>query len=334
MADITGPFDGVQWSEAQWYRFAHMWAQSGVVGSVATSVSSGGLGFTSSGLTVTLQSGRAWVRGGGREVGTTVSKTATSNANSNPRRDRIVMRRDLSTHTIEPVIIAGTPASSPVAPAITQNETGAWDLPLFSFQVPASGGTTLTNVVDERAWVTGAASDVAFFSTAARDAHFVSPPEGGTCLVNGVAQVYRAGSWRGVATSLYSTATFDSTLYVTTRTVASISIADPGFPYRIETNAVVDLAQVGAGVHARLLIKVNGTTLVPSGLAAFNDTAGTLTDQLVYLPTPAVSGTLTGASTVDLVISKESGAAGNGFQVSSTGIGTLFNQFSAKVVPV
>jgi hypothetical protein len=87
-------------------------------------------------------------------------------------------------------------------------------------------------------------------------------------------------------------------------------------------------------VHARAIVRVNGTALAPSGLGAFNDTAGTLTDQLCYTPVPAVSGQLTGACTVDLLISKESGAAGNGFQVSSGGIGTQFNMLWAEVIPV
>jgi hypothetical protein len=173
-----------------------------------------------------------------------------------------------------------------------------------------------------------------FSTTTARNSAITSPVNGMMCAVAGYPQIYRSGSWRLVTSVLFSTTTFNTSLVTVSTVVATISIPDPGgVPYKIKASASVDLDILGAGVHARAVVRVNGTAINPAGVGAFNDTAGTITDQLTYLPTPALSGQLTGACTVDLLISKESGAAGNGFQVSS-GAGAQFNMLWAEVIPV
>lgn len=155
MTDVAGPFDGSPWAEAQWYRHAPMWAPSGVYGPAGASTSTGGLPFATSGLQVSIGAGRANVRGAGFErTGTPPLQAVTTNGNATlSRRDRVVLRRNLATHTVTVVVIQGTPASTPVAPAVTQVETGSWDLPLFSFLVPPNNGTSITGVIDERVWL-------------------------------------------------------------------------------------------------------------------------------------------------------------------------------------
>lgn len=173
-----------------------------------------------------------------------------------------------------------------------------------------------------------------FSTTTARNSAITSPVQNMMCAVAGYPQIYRSSSWRLVTSVLYSTTTFNTSLVTVSTVVATLSIPDPGgVPYKIKAAGSADLAVVGAGVHARAVIRVNGTAIVPSGTAAINDTAGDMSDQLVYTQIPAVSGQLTGASTVDLLISKEAGVAGNGFRVSST-LGAQFNMLWAEVVPV
>jgi len=151
MPDVYGPFDGVTWTQAQWYRDAFARELSGVYGSTFTASTAGDLGLTVSGLTVTMALGRAHVRGAGYErTGTAWSTTLATNTNANPRIDRLVLRRDLAAKTVLPVILQGTPAVSPAVPALTQAEDGVWDLPLHRWQTPGGSGTTLTNIVDER----------------------------------------------------------------------------------------------------------------------------------------------------------------------------------------
>lgn len=154
--ETFGPFDSQPWADqTQWYRFASAWTPSGVIDTPAASASTGSLGITFSGLTPTLAAGRAWVRGAGYEL-SGGSKTMTAvPANTNAslsRMDRIVLRRDLSAKTVVPVLIQGTPSATPTAPALTQVETGQWDIALFSFLVPPNSGTVITGIVDERPW--------------------------------------------------------------------------------------------------------------------------------------------------------------------------------------
>jgi hypothetical protein len=155
--ETFGPFDTQAWTDqTQWYRFGPTWAPSGVIDTPAASASAGSLGITFSGLTPTLSAGRAWVRGAGYELsgGSKTMTAVPANTNSSlSRRDRIVLRRDLSAKTVALTAIQGTPASTPVAPALTQVETGQWDTPLFSFLVPPNSGTVITGITDERVWV-------------------------------------------------------------------------------------------------------------------------------------------------------------------------------------
>jgi hypothetical protein len=152
MPDVYGPFDAVTWSQAQWYRDAYARELSGVFGTNFTASTAGDLALTVSGLTVTMALGRAHVRGAGYErTGTAWSSTLPTNTNANPRIDRLVLRRDLAAKTVLPAILQGTPAATPAVPALTQAEDGVWELPLHRVQVPGGSGTTLTNIVDERA---------------------------------------------------------------------------------------------------------------------------------------------------------------------------------------
>lgn len=155
MADLVGPFDTAPWSMDQWYRFAPTWAPSGIIGTPASSLSTGNFAVTNpAALTASVAIGRAHVRGAGYE--TDAAKTLTVTANSHAtfaRRDRVVIRRDLAAKTVSVVRLTGTPASTPTAPALTQVDTGVWEIPVCSFLVPANSGTALSGFLDERTWV-------------------------------------------------------------------------------------------------------------------------------------------------------------------------------------
>jgi hypothetical protein len=152
MPDVYGPFDTATWSQAQWFRTSWARSRSGVYGSAFTASTTGDLALTVSGLDISMALGRAYVRGAGYER-TGSAWTYSVPANTNPtqaRIDRLVLRRDLTAKTVVPVVLQGTPAASPVAPTVTQVEDGVWELPLFSFTVPANSAAPVTNVVDER----------------------------------------------------------------------------------------------------------------------------------------------------------------------------------------
>lgn len=157
--DIYGPFDGSdgeagRWTQTQWYRDAPTWAPTAVIGNPPTGSTTGGLALTTSGLTASVGLGRAHVRGAGYErVNTPKAITVPANTHASfARRDRIAIRRDIAAKTVEPILIQGTPAGTPAAPTLTRTDGTIWDCPLFSFLVPASSGSTISGVIDERVW--------------------------------------------------------------------------------------------------------------------------------------------------------------------------------------
>jgi len=155
MPDLYGPFDDAPWSMDQWYRFAHTWAPSGVLGveADAATPATGALGLTVTGLDISMATGRAWVHGAGYErTDTPWTATVAANLTAQPRIDALVLRRDLTARTVTPTLLTGTPAATPAAPTRADDETGQWDLPLYTWRVDA-GAAALTNLTDARVWV-------------------------------------------------------------------------------------------------------------------------------------------------------------------------------------
>jgi hypothetical protein len=152
MPDVYGPFAGATWQQGGWFRDAWARSNGGVFGGEFGTPGVGDLALTVAGLTVTMGLGRAHVRGAGYErTGTAWSYATPPNTATNPRIDRLVLRRDLAAGTVLPTVLQGTPAASPAVPALTQAEDGVWDLPLHYYTVPANSGAPITGVVDERA---------------------------------------------------------------------------------------------------------------------------------------------------------------------------------------
>lgn len=155
MPDSSAPWDGAQWAEVDWYRHMTLTLPSGIHGAApGATATDGALAWAATGLTITPAAGRANVGGAGYvRTAPLTSISATANTHGSfSRRDRLVLRRNVATHGVALAVIAGTAASSPLPPAYTQDDQ-TFDLPLFSFLVPPASGTTISGVVDERAWV-------------------------------------------------------------------------------------------------------------------------------------------------------------------------------------
>lgn len=170
MPDLYNPIDEQPWPAERFYRDAPLWAPSGVVGSPQSGYGAGplALSFSVAGSVITpaLAVGRArargmlyertstpWTSGMAGTQPTPGSAAYALNSNSNPRRDRLVLRRDLAAAKAYPLIRIGTPAASPSAPALTQDEAGVWDTPLFSWQLAGGSSTAISNIADERVWL-------------------------------------------------------------------------------------------------------------------------------------------------------------------------------------
>lgn len=119
----------------------------------------------SSGLNISVGSGRAivgdkWVENDNAETLTLSTAHATL-----PRIDAIVLRRSTTSRDVSLIVVDGTPASSPNAPVPVINAT-TYDITLAQIRVPA-GATAITqaNIYDLRGssmcpWVTGIVEQV------------------------------------------------------------------------------------------------------------------------------------------------------------------------------
>lgn len=171
MPNLAHPVDNQPWPQERYYRDAPLWSPSGVVGSAAATTSTTGalaLSFSVAGsaITVSMALGRArvmgmlyertdtpWISGMAGDQPYDGSAVYPLNTNSQPRIDRLVLRRDLNIGKCYPLILQGTPAASPAPPALSVSEAGAFDLPLFRWQLAGASSTSVSNIVDERLWI-------------------------------------------------------------------------------------------------------------------------------------------------------------------------------------
>ena len=119
--------------------------RDGVFGTNALTVLAG------SGMTATVGTGSVLVQG--RVAKIESPKTVNfETANSQPRFDIVVARRDLSNAVRDIVldVVKGVPASTPVAPSTVRNAT-IWELCLAIVKIPANVGTVQQqNITDTR----------------------------------------------------------------------------------------------------------------------------------------------------------------------------------------
>jgi len=99
---------------------------------------------------VKVSTGSLYIQGAAYQVDPFKTIAIADNASGQARIDRIVVRLDYSNQLVEIDVIAGTPAGSPVAPALTQ-DASMWELSLARI-ILFNGFTTIVNgsIADER----------------------------------------------------------------------------------------------------------------------------------------------------------------------------------------
>lgn len=157
MAESYGPFQagaGANFLDTQWGEMFNLLLSSGVFKGAKVSGSAGGdlAVTTGGGLSVNVATGQAWVYGRWYQNDAAKNLALATADPSLPRIDYLVIKMDDSAHTIAAVVVTGTPASSPTAPALTQTAT-TWMIPLATVRVNA-GATTPTSITDARAYAT------------------------------------------------------------------------------------------------------------------------------------------------------------------------------------
>ncbi|MEV5883087.1 hypothetical protein AB0L74_10270 [Streptomyces sp. NPDC052020] len=159
MAEISYPFSadsaggGQQMmSQTQWQYMARAFGKDRVdFRLTATSIDGGQIPFRAtitSGTTVNIAPGRAFVGGFYYTLTATQAVTITSNTSTLPRIDLIVLRADLGTGSVNLAVVKGQAAATPKPPALTRAYGGRWEMPLHQVTVPAaSGALSLVNVM-------------------------------------------------------------------------------------------------------------------------------------------------------------------------------------------
>lgn len=151
MAVRAFPFAGQEAGEADYYRRWYRIVNGVYHGlNIAFGQSFSGLGFS-------LSTGEMGVGGATLVVEDQpyVGQSAVNNG-SLPVRDMLVARRTLLPNgdsTAGLFIKRGPAGTVPSDPLLTQQPAGVWEEPLWSWTVPASGGTTVTSVSDRRMFI-------------------------------------------------------------------------------------------------------------------------------------------------------------------------------------
>lgn len=152
MAITSYPFENADTTEGQYSALFRELQDTGVVGSFGDA----SLRVTgdSTGMQVKAAAGSAFVRGFFLSS-TAVETIQIQPATAQPRIDRVVARLNPATDSITLAVLPGTPAAtSPAPPALTQTDTGIWDMPLARVTVRAGTATiSAADVADERPWI-------------------------------------------------------------------------------------------------------------------------------------------------------------------------------------
>jgi hypothetical protein len=149
MADFF-PFDsgpGSNVAEAQWGLMAKNWLATGVIKGALNEFA---VYADSTGMQCKVKSGNAWIQGFFfQTTAETIIPISAANA-TNPRIDRIAVQVDWTNNNISLIAIQGTPSASPIAPALTQNNS-IWQISLAQVYVGANVSTIAAgNITDQR----------------------------------------------------------------------------------------------------------------------------------------------------------------------------------------
>lgn len=152
MSVESWPFPPQDTSLVQYTRLFAELADSGVCGSIGTNVLE--VFGDSTGRQVKVRAGSALVRGHTVRVPSVQTLAIAAAHATLSRRDRVVARLNPSTNSVTLHVIQGTAASNPSLPALTQTETGIFDLPLGVVLVgPGVVTINAAAVTDDRWWI-------------------------------------------------------------------------------------------------------------------------------------------------------------------------------------
>lgn len=150
MAQSSWPFESIDTSETQFSQWARNIGEGVETGYDAElAVSATGLA-----MTVTVGAGRAMVRGHFYLSNATETLNIASASAVSPRIDTVVLRLNPTANSIVLAVVTGTASATPVAPTLTQTDTGTYEYPLANVFVAANATAIGSgNVTDRRTYV-------------------------------------------------------------------------------------------------------------------------------------------------------------------------------------
>lgn len=110
----------------------------------------GALEVTGTASPVSVAAGMAQVWGTWYKL-TAAEEVAVATPSSDPRIDRVVLRKDWAAQTVTLELVAGAEDPAPQPPALTQNEGTVWEIPLAQLSIGTDGVITVT---DQRQYLT------------------------------------------------------------------------------------------------------------------------------------------------------------------------------------
>lgn len=150
MAEVSYPWNTVPVNEAEWREMMEQALLTGIFRGALNELQ----GYAdSTGLQVKVKTGKALIKGHFYKSDAETVLAIGANSSGNPRIDLVVLRANFATRAVNLAVVPGTPAASPVAPALTQT-SGVWELAIAEVAV-ANGAVTIAagDVTDRRTLV-------------------------------------------------------------------------------------------------------------------------------------------------------------------------------------
>ncbi len=201
MAITAFPFETDDTTEEQFSRLMSEAVDSGIAagqGSTFFNISPSGMGIVAA-------TGAAVVRGVFGYTTGTEGPVSVSNGHATLTRiDMAVLRLDRANNVMTLAVVQGTASSTPTDPALTQTDTGLYELPLARLTIPAGAGTMLSGYITDLRPFIGTTTQV--WSSASRPS---APRKGklGYNVTTARWEWYDGSAWQAMIPSTIANAT-------------------------------------------------------------------------------------------------------------------------------
>lgn len=147
MAQSSWPFESIDTSETQFSQ----WARNIGEGVAAGYDAELGVSATGLAMSVVVGAGRGMIRGHFYLSSASETLNIASASAVSPRIDTVVLRLDPTANSVVLAVLTGTASASPVAPTLTQTDTGTYEMALADVYVAANATAIgAGNVTDRR----------------------------------------------------------------------------------------------------------------------------------------------------------------------------------------